>query len=130
LLYVDKLKDKIIGPNSFDHKVNLHLNDLRRQFQEKKDQENFKKKFLSYKADFQIEKIYKYLEEEVNAKFNNVKIYYEFNKYLGSKLKKYDKRINLAKNLTKTAFFKSLLSFTNPPLTKRASVASTISTLS
>lgn len=130
LPYVEKLREKLIAPNCLDKKMTIHVTEMKRKFQEQRDQEVFKKKFLNYDAEYQVERTFKYLEDEVNAKFRNVKTYYEFNKYLGSKMKKYDKRINLADQKTKRCFFESIRSLSSVPLiTRRGSVASTISSI-
>ncbi len=89
------LCESTIGPNYYDNKLNLHINNLKRKYQDTKDREIYMNKSSKAQSELKFNYTYNYLQNEVVEKFRNVGNFPDLYGYFMEKYKKYESKIKL-----------------------------------
>ena len=104
LLYIDKLRDKIIFPNNFNKSTNMHVNGLKRDYQEKRDLHIFKNRNSHMDIRYKVDYTFKHLKENTIKKFDNLKGFYNSHKYFNEKYTNYEPKIDFLNENNKKIF--------------------------
>ena len=91
------LCESTIGPNYYDKKINLHINSLKQKYQDDKDKELYMNKSSKVDSELKFDYTYKYLKQEVNDKFQNIKNFPDNYRYFMEKYFNYESKIKLLK---------------------------------
>jgi hypothetical protein len=89
------LCESTIGPNYYDNKLNLHINNLKRKYQNTKDREIYMNKGSKAQSELKFNCTYDHLQNEVVEKFRNVGNFIDMYGYFMEKYKKYESKIKL-----------------------------------